>query len=175
MKKIEELRWVRVFTPDHVPHYLVEQVRDRDYSVEEFFKYQQINCMMQGDKGIVLNPFNHLYVLADQENQVKGVLWFCVDSLSKDIIIQVFSMDKEYWYRGEAVRKLAEHIKDIRNKAHLNKIYWVTNYEKHSMRYGFHRSKSILMEYDPKKEVKKEEKPPKEELKENIKTEAIAS
>ena len=171
MNKIDELRFVRVFTPDHVPHYLVEQIRDRDYSVEEFFKYQQINCMMQGDKGIVLNPFNHLYVLADKENQVKGVLWFCVDALSKDILIQVFSMDKEYWGRGQAVRKLSDHINEIRNKAKLNKIYWITNYPKHSERYGFKRSASVLMEYNPIKEKVKEKKPPKEENKEEIKTE----
>lgn len=153
MNKIDELRWVRVFTPDHVPHYLIEQVRDRDYSVEEFFKYHQINCMIQGENGIKLNPFNHLYVLADKENQVKGVLWFNVDPLSKDILVQTFSMDKEYWGRGQAVKKLAEHIKQIRIKANLNKIYWITNYPKHSIRYGFKPSKSVLMEYDPNKEI----------------------
>jgi len=176
MKKIDELRFVRVFTPDHVPQYLIEQVRDRDYSVEEFFKYHQINCMTQGEKGIVLNPFNHLYVLADKENIVKGMLWFSVDPLSKDILIQTFSMDKEYWGKGQAVKKLAEHIKEIRIKANLNKIYWVTNYPKHSMRYGFKPSKSILMEYDPKKieEKIKKEKPPKE-VKEEDKIKAVTS
>jgi len=176
MKKIEELRWVRVFTPDHVPHFLIEQVRDRDYSVEEFYKYHQINCMIQSEKGVVLNPFNHLYVLADKVNQVKGVLWFNVDPLSKDILIQVFSMDKDYWGRGEAVKKLAEHIKKIRIKGNLNKIYWITNYPKHSMRYGFKPSKSVLMEYDPTKddvvEVKKEK--PKEDIKKEEKGDAAA-
>jgi len=152
MNKIDELRWIRVFTPDHVPHYLIEQIRDRDYSVEEFFRFHQINCLVQGENGVVLNPFSHLYVLADKMNQVKGVLWIAIDPLSKDIIIQTFSMDKEYWGKGQAVKKLAEHIKEIRLKGKLNKIYWITNYEKHSMRYGFKRSKSILMEYDPRKE-----------------------
>lgn len=176
MKKIEELRWFRVFTPDHVPHYLIEQVRDRDFSVDEFFRYQKINCMTQSEKGGVLNAFNHLYVLADKVNQVKGMLWFNVDPLSKDIIIQTFSMDKEYWGKGQAVKKLAEHIKGIRIKANLGKIYWVTNYPKHSMRYGFKPSKSVLMEYDPSKESSKEEKKekPLEDIKKE-KTEAIAS
>ena len=153
-KNIEELRWIRVFTPDHIPHYLIEQVGHRDYSVEEFFKYHQINCMIQSEKGIVLNPFNHLYVLADKENQVKGVLWFNVDPLSKDILIQTFSMDRAYWGKGQAIRKLEEHIKQIRIKAKLNKIYWITNYPKHSMRYGFKPSKSVLMEYNPDEEAK---------------------
>ena len=152
MSNIDELRWIRVFTPDHLPHYLIEQVRDRDYTVEDFYKYHQINCMTQTEEGIKLNPFSHLYVLADKENQVKGMLWFSVDPLSKDILIQTFSMDKEYWGKGQAVKKLAEHIKEIRKKAKLNKIYWVTNYPKHSMRHGFKPSKSILMECDPEKE-----------------------
>ena len=185
MKKIDELRFVRAMSPDIVPHYLIEQVRDRSYSVEDFFKYQQINCMSQTADGFKINPFNHLYVLADPENIVKGVLWMVIDPLSKDIVIQTYSIDKEYWNKGYAVKKIADHVKEIVVKAKLNKIYWVTNYEKHSMRYGFKRSKSILMEYDFKAESKKDtakdtakvkEKPsevikekPKEEIKKEIK------
>jgi len=144
---IEELRWVRVFTPDHIPKYLVEQVRDRDFSVENFYKYQEFNCVHQSKDGPKLNPFSHLYVLVDPSNFVKGFLWFTVDPLAQDIFIQTFSVDKDYWYRGKAVSKLSDHIKDIREKACLNKIYWVTNYPKHSERYGFKRSKGVLMEF----------------------------
>jgi hypothetical protein len=175
-KNIEELRWIRVFTPDHIPHYLIQQVGHRDYSVEEFFKYHQLNCLIQSEKGISLNPFNHLYVLADKKNEVKGVLWFNVDPLSKDILVQTYSVDKEYWMKGQAVKKLADHIKHIRNKAKLNKIYWITNYPKHSMRYGFKPSKSVLMEYDPDKEKKDglKEPKPKEEVKKDEKVDAVA-
>ena len=171
MNKIYELRWVRVFTIEHLPNYLVEQVRHRTYSVEEFYKYQQINLLMQGKEGIVLNPFNHVYILADKENLVKGFLWMTIDPLSKDIFIQTYSVDKEYWGKGLAVKKLADHVKEIRNKAKLNKIFWHTDYPKHSERYGFKRSSSILMEYDPVKEekIQKKEVPIEEEPKENIK------
>ena len=169
MNKIDELRWVRIFTIEHLPNYLVEQVRHRTYSVEEFYKYQQLNLLMQGKEGIILNPFNHIYILANKENLVKGFVWMTIDPLSKDIFIQTYSVDKEYWGRGQAVKKLVDHIKEIRNKAHLNKIFWHTDYPKHSMRYGFSQSKQVLMEYDPKKEEKnKIEKPPKE-VKEKIK------
>ncbi|MFO7881202.1 MAG: hypothetical protein R6U52_01530 [Kosmotogaceae bacterium] len=153
-KNIDELRWVRVFTPDHIPHYLIEQVGYRAYSTEEFFKYHQINCLMQTGDGVKLNPFNHLYVLADNGNKVQGMLWFNVDPLSKDILIQTYSVDKAYWNKGQAIKKLEEHIKQIRIKANLNKIYWITNYPKHSMKYGFKPSKSVLMEYNPNEEVK---------------------
>lgn len=155
MNKIDDLRWIRIFTPSHIPKYLIEQVRERDYSVEDFYKYHEVSCTV-GDKdgGIKLNPLSHLYVLATEKNEVKGTLWFCVDPLSKDIVIQTFSMDKEYWNKGIAVKKLADHIKTIRKKANLNKIYWVTNYPKHSERNGFKRSKAVLMEYSEEDEVK---------------------
>ena len=153
MKKIDELRWIRIFTIEHLPNYLVDQVRHRTYSVEEFYKYQQLNLLMQGKEGIILNPFNHVYILADKENLVKGFVWITIDPLSKDIFIQIYSIDKEYWGRGLAVKKLVEHIKEIRNKAKLNKIFWHTDYPKHSERYNFKRSSSILMEYDPSKEI----------------------
>ena len=155
MNKIDDLKWIRIFTPSHIPTYLIEQVRDRDFSVEDFYTYHEFNCTISTKDGNVkLNPLSHLYVLANEGNEVKGMLWFSIDPLSKDIVIQTFSMDKEYWCQGIAVKKLADHIKTIRKKGNLNKIYWVTNYPKHSERNGFKRSKSVLMEYDELDEVK---------------------
>lgn len=149
---IDELRWVRVFTPLHIPKYLVEQVRDRDFSVEDFYKYHEINCLRDTEEGPTLNPFSHLYVLVNKDNVTKGFLWFSVDPLTKDLVIQTYSVDKSFWCKGTAVKKLADFVKDIRRKASLKKIYWITNYEKHSERYGFERSKSILMEWNEDKD-----------------------
>jgi len=153
-EKIDNLKWIRVFTPDHLPKYLVEQVRDRDYSIEDFYKFHTLNCITQKDNTFTVNPFNHLYVLANQDNIVKGFLWFTIDPLAKNIFIQTFSIDKEYWFKGYAMRKVSEHVKEIRKKAKLNKIYWITKFEKHSKYYGFKPSSSILMEYDPSIEEK---------------------
>ena len=151
-KDIDKLKWIRVFSPVHIPKYLVEQVRDRDYSVEDFYKYQELHCLVQKKDGPTLNPFNHLYVLADQENIVQGYLWFCIDSLSKDVLINTFSIDKAYWNQGKAVKKVSEHVKELLKKLKLKKVYWLTNYPKHSERYGFKRAKSVLMEYKDKPE-----------------------
>jgi len=147
-EQIDELRWVRLFNPIHIPKYLVEQVRDRDYTVEDFFKYQEINCMVPGKEGQTLNPFSHLYALVDPDNVVKGFLWFVVDALSKDMIINTFSVDKAYWGKGKAVQRLSDHVKEIMKKLKIKKAFWLTNYPKHSERHGFRRSKSVLMEYE---------------------------
>lgn len=151
MNKMDKLRWIRIFTPDHIPKYLIEQIKQRDYPVEDFYKYHRCNCLIENQQ---LNPFLHLYVLADDDNQVKGMLWVDIDPLTKDILIQTYSIDKDYWCNGEAVKKLADHVKSIREKGKLNKIYWVTTYPKHSERNGFKRSRNVLMEYNGEKEEK---------------------
>lgn len=143
----EDLRWVRLYSPVNIPRHLIEQVRDRDYTVDEFVQYQELNCRLESDDGFTLNPFNHLYAMADTDNRVQGFLWFVIDPLSKDMVINTYSIDEKYWHRGEAVEVLAKHVKQIKNKLKLKKVYWLTNYPKHSQRHGFKRSKAVLMEY----------------------------
>lgn len=140
----DKMQWIRLITPDVIPKYLVEQVRDKDYSVEDFYKYQKINCM----HGEMINPFNHLYALCNEENEVKGFLWFVIDPLTKDILLNTYSVDKEYWYGGKAVEWLTHHMKNILNKLNLKKVYWANNYPKHALKHGFKRSKAVLMEYN---------------------------
>ncbi len=154
MRKMDQLRWIRSTSPELIPTYLIDQVKHKEYTTEDFIKYQKNVAFVSTPEGVVLNPFSHLYYLANDENLIKGVLWFCVDPLTKDIIIQTYSVDKEYTKEGGAVEKLCILIKDIAFKAKLKKIYWVTNHPRHSQRHGFKKSKSVLMEYctDEKKD-----------------------
>lgn len=145
--EVEKLRWVRVFSPIHIPKYLVEQIRDREFTIEDFYKYQELNCLVETEKGPTLNPFNHLYVTVDDENIVKGFFWFIIDPLCKEIFINTFSMDKEYWGGGHAMEKASDHIKMIMKKLKIKKASWITNYPKHSQKHGFKRSKGVIMEY----------------------------
>lgn len=145
--KIEDLRWIRSFSPDVIPKYLVDQVKHADYTTEDFYKYQHLNCMIAGKDGMKLNPFNHLYVLADTGNLVKGFAWIVLDPLSKDMVINTYSIDKEYWNKGKAVKKLSDHVKNIMKELNIDKVYWITKAPKHSEHYGFKRSKHTLMEY----------------------------
>lgn len=147
MNKIDELKWVRILMPDLIPRYLVEQVKKRDYTVDEFYDYQRLICLRETDQGPVPNPLSHLWALVDKENMVKGFLWFTIDSFCKCLVLQTYAVDKEYWTKGESIKKLSDHLKDIQSKANLKKIYWITDYPKHSQKHGFKISKSVLMEY----------------------------
>lgn len=140
---IKNLRWVRIINPDLIPRYLVDQVKDKEFTVDDFYKYQNLICMDDGK----INPFNHLYALTDKENFIKGMLWFTVDPLTKNVLINTYSIDKEYWYNGKAVEYLFDHMCNILEKFDLKKIYWANRYPKHAERYGFKKSKSVLMEY----------------------------
>lgn len=154
MNKIDDLRWIRVVVPDLIPRYLVEQIKKRDYSVDDFYKHQNGLCLRMTQDGPVPNALSHLWVLSNTENLIKGFLWFTIDPLSKALVIQTYTVDKEYWTGGGSVKKLADHIKEIRKKGKLNKIYWITDYPKHSQRHGFRMSKSVLMEYSEEEDGK---------------------
>ncbi len=141
------LRWVRIFDPDHIPIKYVEQIKDRQFTVEKFYTMQKMACIEQVDGKMVLNPCNLLYVLTNEENIVKGFCWMVVDPLSDSLVINSFSMDNEYWGNGKSVRLLEAKAKEIQEGAKLERIYWITRCPKHSEKYGFKRSKHILMEY----------------------------
>jgi len=148
MNEMEKLRWVRVFTPLHIPKYLVEQIKDKDFSIQDFYRYHEINCLIQNQKQIELNPFSHLHVLVDEENVTKGFVWFTIEPLTKNLVIQNYSVDKAYWNKGQAVKKLSDFILEYKNKGAIKKIFWITNYPRHSEKYGFQKSKNVLMCYE---------------------------
>ena len=150
--KLEELEWIRIFDPIHIPKNLVEQVRDKDWTVDKFYQYQKIVCLQRDGENIVVNPMNLLYVLADKNKIVRGFMWSVVDALSNCLVINTFSVDKNYWGLGNAVSFLEKKVKEIARGAQLSKIYWITNYPKHSEKFGFKRSKSVLMEYNMEEE-----------------------
>jgi hypothetical protein len=143
------LRFIRVFTPDHIPRYLVEQLKDRAFEVDRFYEYLNIECIVNTDAGPKLNQYNFLYVVATPENKVVGFLWAVIDPLGNNLIINNFSMDREYWYRGRSVRLLEAKAKELQATYETKNIFWFTRYPKHSKYYGFKESSYILMEYKP--------------------------
>lgn len=144
--KFEKLRWLRLISPDVIPKYLVDQVKNREFEIEDFYKFQQMNCLLPSEKGITVNPLNHLYSLVNDENIVMGFLWFTVDPLCKNIFINTYSVDNELW-GGKAVGMAADHVKKIMKEANITKAFWITRYPRHSERHGFKKAREAIMEY----------------------------
>ncbi len=145
--KFSELKWVRIFDPVHIPKEYVEQIKNRNFSVEKFYKMQKMTCIEEVDGKILLNPLNLLFVIVNANNIVKGFCWMVVDPLSNSLVINSFSMDKEFWGDGKAVHMLEKKAIELQEGAQLDRIYWVTRYPKHSEKYGFKKSKNTIMEY----------------------------
>lgn len=143
-----KLKFIRIFDPSHIPVELVQQVRDRKFSVEKFYEYQSIVCVSKTEHGMVVNPLNLLFVIANEKTKVVGFLWAVVSPLSQDLVINTFSMNKDYWGKGDAVTLVTNKCKEILKEANLSRVYWITNYPKHSERYGFKRAKGVLMEFN---------------------------
>lgn len=137
---------MRVFTPEHIPLKLVEQIKDKHFATEDFYKYLSMVCL-SNTKEMKLNPLCHLYVIVDEKKEVVGFVWFEIDLLEKIMHLRTFSMDPNYWYKGKAVKMLSDFMKEQLKKCGMKKIYWHTKYPKHSEKNGFRRSRNILMEY----------------------------
>lgn len=142
-----KLTFMRVFTPDHIPKELVTQIKEKHFEPDDFYNYLRACCVTSGANGPQLNPFCHLYVIADEDKRVVGFVWFEIDILEKSINLQTFSMDPKYWFKGKAVQMLSDFMKDQLEKTQMKVIYWHTRYPKHSEKNGFKRSRNILMEY----------------------------
>lgn len=136
---IDELNFVRLKIPKLVPRELIENVKGRTFTPEQFYKYQENN---------VENPYNHLYVLVDDQKKIHGYLWAEVTVLDDSLFVNTFSIDKNYWGKGEAIPKVVEFLHELKKKTKAQRCFWVTTNEKFFLKHGFKRSKNVLMEYN---------------------------
>jgi hypothetical protein len=143
----EKLRWVRIFDPLHIPREYIDQIKQKEFTTDRFYDFLSNVCLVEHEFGLCVNPNNWLFVLVDDITKTKGILWMVVDSLANALVINTFSVDKEYWGNGKAVEWLREKALEIKDQEGLERVYWITRSPKHSEKFGFKRSKNVLMEY----------------------------
>jgi hypothetical protein len=146
-KTIENLKWVRIFDPVHIPKEYIDQIKHKDFTSEKFYEYLSKISLTEKDDIININPYSLLFVLVDDNNKPKGMLWMVINTLANALVINNFSVDKEYWGNGCAVNFLIKKATEIKEKENLERVYWITRSPKHSEKFGFKRSKNTLMEY----------------------------
>ena len=146
MSNIEDLKLIRIFDPILVPVYLIEQIKHRQHTVLDFYNYNQDNCFIFDGESARINPLNHLYVLVDALNKIKGVLWFTIDG--QMTTIELLSIDKEYWGKGDALAFIHKNIVDIVSPIGIKHLRIFTTNPKAYEKIGFTRSKHVIMELD---------------------------
>ncbi len=138
-EKIDTLTFVRLKIPRLIPLSLIENVKGRTFTPDQFYKYQE---------GQIDNPGNHLYVLVDDDKKIHGYLWVEVNYLDSSMFVNTFSVSKEFWGKGQAISKAIEFLGHLKEKTKSPRCYWVTTNEKFFIKNGFKKSKNVLMEYN---------------------------
>ncbi len=146
--KFEDLKFVRLDKPDLfnlIPRYLFEQIPNREWDVDKLYEW---------GKTFLGNPLNLFWVLANDENLIKGVLWGTIDPVLEMIAVNILSVDKEYQHpKGDAITKSIEHLKQYRIKLNKDegidlkeKMLWTTTRPRAFERLNIKRSDRVVME-----------------------------
>ncbi len=138
-KENVKLEFVRLKLPRLIPLELIEAVKGRTFTPEQFYKYQEA----QGD-----NPSNFLYALIDEGKKIHGYFWAEMNSLDQSMFVNTFSISKEFWGKGKAIPMVIEFLAKLKEKVKPSRIFWITTNERFFLKHGFKRSKNCLMEYN---------------------------
>lgn len=136
---LEQLEFVRLKIPKLIPLPLIEAVKGRTFTPEQFYTYQE----QQID-----NPCNFLFALIDGDKKIQGFLWAETNALDGSLFVNTFSINKKYWGNGLAIPKVVEFLADLKKKSKAQRVFWITTNEKFFLKHGFKRSKNCLMEYN---------------------------
>lgn len=136
---ISKMEFVRLKIPRLIPAELIEAVKGRTFSPEQFIEYQERQ---------VDNPSNFLYALVDDDKVIHGYFWAELNSLDGSLFINTFSVAKEFWGRGEAMKKAIEFAGKLKAKTQAPRVLWCSTNEKFFIKHGFKKSKIMLMEYN---------------------------
>ena len=139
--KFDDLKFIRIQDFNLIPRYLMEQVRGGDAKIDR---------ILQFGSGIAKDPLTLLYVLADQQNKIKGFVWGEIDVFEELIHVNTLSLDKEYQdSNGTAILKTVEFLRGLTEGSKLKKkITFSTNRPKAFERVGFKRMALVNMEIE---------------------------
>lgn len=137
-KCIDELKFLRLKIPRLIPLELIEVVKGRTFTPEQFYKYQEDQ---------VGNPYNYLFALVDEDKIIRGYLWAESNLLDGSLFVNTFSIDKEYWGKGKGIEKAIDFLKEVKKSVNATRVFWCSTNEKFFVKKGFKRSKISLMEY----------------------------
>lgn len=143
MSEVKELfsslKFVKLKIPRLIPKELVEVVKGRTFTVDQFYMYQEAQ---------VDNPFNYLFALIDDHNKIHGFLWVECNLLDRSLFVNTFSIAKEYWGKGKAIEMVIPFLRKLKEATDAPHVFWITTNVKFFEKKGFKRSKNILMEYN---------------------------
>ncbi len=129
---------MQVFDAVMIPRYLLEQVKELPWEVDDFYRQWPL---YQG-------PLQFLYAIVDTDMIVKGVLWFNVLPMSRTLHVALISLDKAYQSQGYLTNLIIPFLKDAMAKLGIDKAIWhcTPGHVRAFERLGFSASDFVMME-----------------------------
>ena len=145
--EFEDLKFVSINNPGtspeildmvfrRIPKELFEQVKGIEFNIELLYQFPS---------RFINNLNTKFYVLTDDEDKIKGILWAYVNVLTEKIQVQILSIDKEYQF-DTAIEKTLEFIKSWQGNDDNLKIETITTEPHTYEKAGWKSSKQIIME-----------------------------
>lgn len=147
--KATNLEFVRIKIEENVriiPKELIEAVKGRLFTPEQFYDYQEKQIKFQ-------NPYNLLYALVGDDKKVEGYLWAEISQIDGSMFVNTFSIAKGHWHRGKAMPMLISFLDKVKMKHNCPRVFWITTNAKFFEKHNFVRSKNVLMEYNKEKTI----------------------
>jgi len=132
---LQSLEFIKLKIPNLIPIDLIESVKGRTFTPQQFITYQEAQ---------IDNPANFLYVLVDPQKKIKGYLWAELNILDHSLFINTFSIDKDYWGNGTAMKKAIDFVAHLKEKTKAPLVFWISTNEKFFVKHGFKKSKNVL-------------------------------
>lgn len=147
-KKIfSDLKFARLNTPGtepgiidmlfrQIPRELFEQIKDIEFNID--LLYQVPSRFISGAN-------TRFYILVDEDNKIKGVLWAFVNILTEAIDVHILSVYKEYQF-SDALDETLKFVKSWFGENETLKIKCITTRPQAYERAGWKTTKRVGME-----------------------------
>ena len=115
-----------------IPRKLFDGIKDNNYDIDMLYKMV----------GQYLSPTSFMFLLVDEESQIKGFLWFYFNLLNKKAQVNILTVHSEY-QGSKAIQKTAEFIKSMGKDI---TIEIMTSRPKAFEKAGFKKSETFILE-----------------------------
>ncbi len=141
MSEFSDLKFIRLTSTAQfgiIPEYLFEQLKEQP----DIKRVYQVGALA------IASPLVFIYVMADSNHKIKGVLWLDINLLEKFVFVELLSLDREYQSEtGDAIMHVVEFIKTIQFGPEVTKkIVFATTRPGKFTNLGFIKNKKVIME-----------------------------
>lgn len=128
-----------VLDPRLIPRYLIDQIKPKLFETDDWYKIMMHNREVRDDSNILL-------AIVNKDHKIKGVIWVVLDLLQKALFVNFLSVSKDLQGQGRVLDAVVPYLLKMAQDFTLKSVLWGTTRSRAYERYGFQKSKNILLE-----------------------------